>query len=334
MRFSSKYCRNAIRTQNQGISVDEPRGIPFRRIFRHFLMENGIESTPLHIGPTECAIQNIVAMVKHILEAQKLKKSLWMEAMVNAAYALNRCPTKALYFITPEEMWSERRPCVAHMRMFGSLAYAMVSNEKRGKLNAKAIKCMFLGYCGGTKVYRVKCFETKKIIKYHDVVFMEDSGSIKDDLEMHPSGKIGGPTSVVMVDESSKSPLVDGDGRSVDDNEQMGDNGVIVEQFGERATNNDIIDESFGEEKRYPTRERQPLGHWWKNHTLPQRREERANMAILEDPLSWNEAIRNNMRKFMSNVRTSLYRIEKLRNSIVLQVFDYSQSGSVELGYS
>ena len=34
----------------------------------------------------------------------------------------------------------------------------------------------------------------------------------------------------------------------------------------------------------------------------------------------------------MDDVRNSLYRIEKLRNSIVLQVVDYSQSGSVEGG--
>ena len=47
-------------------------------------------------------------------------------------------------------------------------------------------------------------------------------------------------------------------------------------------------------------------------------------MAIFEDPLSWNEAIMNNMKQLMGNVRTSLYRIEKLRNLIVRQVFDYS----------
>ena len=38
----------------------------------------------------------------------------------------------------------------------------------------------------------------------------------------------------------------------------------------------------------------------------------------------------------MGKVKSSLYKIEKLINSIVLQVFDYSQSGSVEggsLGY-
>ena len=29
-----------------------------------------------------------------------------------------------------------RRPCIVHMRVFGNVAYAMVPNEKRGKLNA------------------------------------------------------------------------------------------------------------------------------------------------------------------------------------------------------
>ena len=38
------------------------------------------------------------------------------------------------------------------------------------------------------------------------------------------------------------------------------------------------------------------------------------------------------MWKLMGNVRTSLCRVEKLRNSRVLQVFDYLQRGSVEGG--
>lgn len=47
---------------------------------------------------------------------------------------------------------------------------------------------------------------------------MEDSGSIRNDLEIHPSGRNEGPT-VVVVDESSKSPFIDGSGQFVDDND-------------------------------------------------------------------------------------------------------------------
>ena len=65
---------------------------------------------------------------------------------------------------------------------------------------------------------------------------------------------------------------------------------------------------------------------------LPQHDEEWANVAIFKVFLNWSESIKYTMKKTMSNVRTSLYRVEKLRIFIALQVFDYSQSGSVEGG--
>ena len=80
--------------------------------------------------------------------------------MANAVYTLNRCPTKAFMSITPEEMWSRRRPCVAHMLVFESLAHAMGANEKL--FNGKDFKCMFLGYCKGMEAYRLMCLETSE----------------------------------------------------------------------------------------------------------------------------------------------------------------------------
>ena len=50
-----------------------------------------------------------------------------------------------------------------------------------------------------------------------------------------------------------------------------------------------------------------------KKHILPQDGEERDNVAISKDTLSWREAIEINMKKLMSNVRSSLHRMEKLR---------------------
>ena len=154
---------------------------------------------------------------------------------------------------------------------------------------------------------------------------------MKNDLEMRPSGRIGGRI-VVVVDESSKPPLCDNGGQSVEAMERVGGNGVAIEGQRKNPTNNDAIVESLDEERRYPTRERRPLGEWWKNHILPQRGEERANVAILEDSLSWSEAFRCNMSNIMGKVKTSLYKLESLRKSRILQVFDYSQSGSVGSG--
>ena len=47
------------------------------------------------------------------------------------------------------------------------------------------------------------CLQTNNIIKNRDVVFMEDSIGVGNDLEMHPSGRNKGHT----VDECTKSSL-------------------------------------------------------------------------------------------------------------------------------
>jgi transposase InsO family protein len=125
--------------------------------FEGFLKAHGIEkqtSTPYRPqqnGVGERVNRTLVEMARSMLHAQNLKKSLWAEAVVNAAYTRNRCPSRALPSITPEEAWSGRKPCISHMCVFGCIAYAMVPDEKRGKLDAKGTKCLFLGYCEGTK---------------------------------------------------------------------------------------------------------------------------------------------------------------------------------------
>ena len=77
----------------------------------------------------------------------------------------------------------------------------------------------------------------------------EDNGSIRNDLEMHPSGRDGGRT-VVVVDEFSKSPLLDGSKQTVDDIERVRGNGVVIEDSFEKLANNDIFAESCGGMRR------------------------------------------------------------------------------------
>lgn len=78
-----------------------------------------------------------------------------------------------------KEAWSGIRPCIAYIKVFGYIADAKVPDEKHTKLESKAIKCLFLGYCVGTRAYRLMCLKTKKIIKNCDMTFIEE----KDDME-------------------------------------------------------------------------------------------------------------------------------------------------------
>ena len=76
-------------------------------------------------------------MTNRMLEVQKLDKLRWGEAVANAIYTLNQCLTRVLCFVTSKTIWSGRKPCVVHMRVFGSFPYAMVPDKKRGKLDTE-----------------------------------------------------------------------------------------------------------------------------------------------------------------------------------------------------
>ena len=94
-------------------------------------------------------------MARCMVKSQVLPHAFWLEAVMCATYVLNRCPTKALQSITPYEAWHGRKPCVAHLRVFGCLAYALVPVQHRRKLDDKAVKCIFVGYSFESKGYRL-----------------------------------------------------------------------------------------------------------------------------------------------------------------------------------
>ena len=272
------------------------------KAFDDVLRKDGIQRqtsapyTPQQNGVAERANRTLVEMARAMIHAQGLGFEFWAEAVCNAAYIRNRCPTRALQNITPEEAWSGKKPHVSHLRVFGCVAYAKVPDAMRTKLDAKATKCLMLGYCEGTKAYRLICVESKKIIKSPDVTFFED----KRALEESPSGSDGGPAFV--VDTSSKSHHED-----EDEDEEV----VVVKQPSSGSLDqpkakmvmprdNPTIEEEDQprEEPRYPKRVRKPLGEWWKNHIFPQQDEEEddevqhANVAITKEPKTLGAAMR------------------------------------------
>ncbi|KAG6503175.1 hypothetical protein ZIOFF_035486 [Zingiber officinale] len=76
--------------------------------------------------------------------------------------------------ITPEEAWSLHKPKVDHLRIFGSLAYAKVQEEKQTKLEDKSQKCILLSYCKNANGY--KCYNsiTQKLVVSKDLEFDEE----------------------------------------------------------------------------------------------------------------------------------------------------------------
>jgi hypothetical protein len=101
--------------------------------------------TPQQIGVAKRKNRTIVEMARSMLKTKQLGNEFWAEAVHTAVYTLNRCPTRVVLDLTLKEAWSRYKPNVAHMRIFGCIAYAHVPKEKRKKLDDKSIKCILLG---------------------------------------------------------------------------------------------------------------------------------------------------------------------------------------------
>ena len=92
-----------------------------------------------------------------MLADARLPHRVWAEALSTAVYLRNRSPTTAVEGKTPLETWTEQKPNVGHLRVFGCAAYAHVAKDECTcqKLEAKSRKCVLLGYATERKGYRL-----------------------------------------------------------------------------------------------------------------------------------------------------------------------------------
>jgi hypothetical protein len=95
--------------------------------------------------------------------------SIGLEGVAIAVYILNRCPTKSVKSRVPQEALTGLKHNVAHLKVFGCVAYTHVPDELRRKLDKKGYKCIFVGYSEETKGYKLYDPITRKVIINRDV---------------------------------------------------------------------------------------------------------------------------------------------------------------------
>ena len=150
--------------------------------FEEYCKANGIKRqltaayTPQQNGTAERKNRSVMNMTRCMLLERSVPRSFWPEAAQYAVHILNRSPSAAVNEVTPEEKWSNNKPSVDHLRIFGCIAYAMVPYERRIKLDEKSTKCVFFGLSKESKAYRLYDPKTKKILISRDVRFDESNG--------------------------------------------------------------------------------------------------------------------------------------------------------------
>src|SRR6266498_3007691 len=114
--------------------------------------------------------RTIISKARCMLSNAGLHRYFWAEASFTACYLINQSPSIAIDKKTPIEVWSSSPADYSQLRVFGYTAYAHVDN---GKLEPRAIKCIFLGYKSGVKGYKLWNPQTKKVVISRNIIFNE-----------------------------------------------------------------------------------------------------------------------------------------------------------------
>lgn len=99
---------------------------------------------------------------------------LWGEAVRHLSYLINRIATKTLTLHTPYEAFKGRKLNVAHLRVFGCVAYAKTEAANLKKLDNRFRTLVHLGTEPGSKAYILFDPSQQRIVVSRDVVFDED----------------------------------------------------------------------------------------------------------------------------------------------------------------
>ncbi|KAJ8709420.1 hypothetical protein PYW07_009246 [Mythimna separata] len=142
--------------------------------------ETTVPYTPQQNGVAERLNRTLMEKSRAMLQDADLDKKYWAEAVNTACYLKNRSPTAALKNATPEELWTGSKVDLSHLRVFGSVAYALTPEQHRTKLDPKSKPYIMLGYCEHTKGYRLgDLVDGTKLIKARSVQFIETVKGIK-----------------------------------------------------------------------------------------------------------------------------------------------------------
>jgi hypothetical protein len=202
----SRHQIQRLRTDNGGEYVNKiftsyctTQGIQMQHIVPYTLQENGV---------AERKNRTLKEMANCMIQSNGLSLLYWAEAINCANYIVNRTPTKALKNITPEEAWTKVKPDVSHFRVFGSIAWAHIPDEKRKALQPKSDNFIFFGYCENVKGYILLQPHCNEIILRRDVKFDENlfdcepNSAVVPSSACEPSSTVV-PYSVPILDSSS-----------------------------------------------------------------------------------------------------------------------------------
>ncbi|KAJ8885559.1 hypothetical protein PR048_011757 [Dryococelus australis] len=120
------------------------------RGFKNFLRNQEIKHeltipySPKQNGLAEHTNHTLVEKARCMMKKAGSNEKMWAEAVNTAAYLANRSPHKATGVKTAEEWWCGRKVNLAHLHVFGCIAYGHIEKEKHKKKDCTLQRCCAL----------------------------------------------------------------------------------------------------------------------------------------------------------------------------------------------
>ncbi|RVW83799.1 Retrovirus-related Pol polyprotein from transposon TNT 1-94 [Vitis vinifera] len=149
-----------------------------------FLAQEGIVhlsscvDTPQQNGIAERKNRHLLEVARSLMFSMNVPKLFWGQAVLTAAYLINRMPSRVLKFQTPCQTLLKSFPTTRLIstvppKIFGCSVFVHINQQHRSKLDPRSLKCIFLGYSSNQKGYKCYSPVTRKFYNSMDVTFFE-----------------------------------------------------------------------------------------------------------------------------------------------------------------
>ena len=121
----------------------------FKTEFREYLAHLGTihqtscTDTPAQNGRAERKHRHLLDTARSLLLSASVLAPFWGEAVLTAAFLLNRMPTPILSGHSPYEVLYSEIPNYSLLRVFGSACFVLLPQKDRTKLSPRSVLCVF-----------------------------------------------------------------------------------------------------------------------------------------------------------------------------------------------
>jgi hypothetical protein len=132
-------------------------------------------------GLAERKNMHILDVTRSLMFAMNVPKYLWSEAVMTLAYLINRMPMRVFEHRTQIDCLTGKNSFVVPSKVFGCVCFV---KDYIGKLDPRALTCIFVGYSGKQKGYKCWCPAEKRMFISMDVTFRENESFYGDPTDL------------------------------------------------------------------------------------------------------------------------------------------------------